>query len=151
MIQKLTALALIALLMSFTSPEGVNEDYCPSTAPTLYSMEEALAAPAKAEKLDISMLKLKAIPASIGQLENLVCLDLAFNLISTLPPEITKLKKLQYLNLAGTRYMAKVPVELLKQLPSLKVLNIADHPEWPAARFEEVKKALPNVKVITTE
>jgi len=151
MIQKLTALGLIALLMSFTSPKSVKEDYCPSNAPTLYSMEEALAAPAKAEKLDISMQKLKAIPPTIGNLENLVCLDIAFNLIGTLPPEITKLKKLQYLNMAGTRYMAKVPVELLKQLPSLKVLNISDHPEWPAARFEEVKKALPNVKVITAE
>ncbi len=151
MIQKLTALGLIALLMSFTAPEGVNEDYCPSTALTLYSMEEALAAPSKAEKLDISMQKLTIVPSTIGQLDNLVCLDLAFNRITTLPTEITKLKKLQYLNLAGTRYMAKVPLELLKQLPALKVLNIADHPEWPAARFEEIKKALPNVKVIVTE
>lgn len=151
MIQKLTALALTALLMSFTAPSGVTEDYCPSTAPTIYSLEEALKDPSKAEKLDISMQKMTAIPGTIGQLENLVCLDLAFNRISTLPTEITKLKKLQYLNLAGTRYMAKVPVELLKQMPGLKVLNIADHPEWPAARFDEVKKALPNVKVITAE
>ena len=44
--------------------------------------------------------------------------------------------------------MAKVPA-VLKQLPNLKILDLRDHPEWNKTVFEDAKKMLPNVQVIT--
>lgn len=117
-------------------------------AEVFYSLQDAIASKDNVKKLDISMQKIKTLSPSIASLENLECLDLSFNTFPTLPAEFAQLKKLSYLNLTGTRYMAKVPA-VLKELPNLKVLDLRDHPEWSKATFEEAKKLLPHVKIIT--
>lgn len=117
-------------------------------AEVFYSLQDAIAVKDKVVKLDISMQKIKVLSPSIASLQNLECLDLSFNTFPTLPAEFAQLKKLTYLNLTGTRYMAKVPA-ILKELPNLKVLDLRDHPEWSKATFDEAKKLLPHVKIIT--
>ena len=114
---------------------------------TYYSIEEALKEPLKVQKLDLSMQKLTVLPEEIMQFTNLVCLDLSFNRIPTLPASFSSLTKLECLNLMGTRYMGKLPV-VLSKMPSLKLLDLRDHPEWPAATYAEASKLLPNVTII---
>ncbi|WP_028978978.1 leucine-rich repeat domain-containing protein [Sporocytophaga myxococcoides] len=132
-------------LLSVTS-KPLFPDYCPD-AKKYTSLQDALAEPEKVVKLDISMLKLTAIPPEIGKLTNLECLDVSFNRITTLPAEMANLKKLRYIDLTGTNYMAKLP-PVLAQLPNLQAVNISDHAYWKPAQFEEAKKFLPNVKMI---
>lgn len=122
-------------------------DYCPGVE-AYTSMEQALKEPEKVVKLDLSMLKLTAVPPEIGKLTNLECLDLSFNKFATLPPELVNCKKLKYIDLAGTHYMAKLP-SFLTQLPNLQVINLTDHTYWQPKQFEDAKKLLPNVKIIT--
>jgi Leucine-rich repeat (LRR) protein len=119
-----------------------------SDAEVFYDFQEALAAKDKVKKLDLSMQKIKVLSPSIAQCKNLECLDLSFNTFSTLPAEFAQLKQLTYLNLTGTRYMGKLPT-VLKELPNLKVIDLRDHPEWSKATFEEAKKLLPHVNIIT--
>lgn len=114
---------------------------------TYYSIEEALIDPLSVQKLDLSMQKLTVVPEEITQLKNLVCLDLSFNRIATLPASLTSLTNLKVLNLMGTRYMSKLP-KILTQMPNLLVVDLRDHPEWPAATFDEAVKLLPNITVI---
>jgi len=123
---------------------------CLSDGMTYYSLSDALKEPLKVKKLDISMQKLTSISADIAKLENLECLDLSFNKMGTLPLEIGTLKHLKYLNLAGTRYMANLP-DVVFKLDSLQILDIQDHPEWKAEKFNEVKSKLPNVRVIVSD
>ena len=94
------------------------------------------------------MQRLTRISSEISELVNLECLDLSFNRISDLPDEFAELKKLRYLNLAGTRYLPRLP-KILTELPNLEILDIRDHPEWVSAQFEEARKMLPDVKIIT--
>lgn len=117
-------------------------------AEVFYKLSEAIAVKDKVQKADFSMQKIKVLSPTIKDLQNLECLDLSFNTFSTLPAEFAQLKKLSYLNLTGTRYLAKVPV-VLKDLPNLKILDLRDHPEWSKAIVEEAKKLLPHVKIIT--
>lgn len=135
-------ISIFFLASSFNKPL----DLCPDLQ-SYTNLEEALKEPDNVLKLDLSMLKLTSVPKEIGKFPNLECLDLSFNRISDLPPEIVNLKKLKYLDLTGTNYMAKLP-EVLKQLPSLQVLNVSDHRLWKPAQYEAAKKMLPNVKVI---
>ncbi len=115
---------------------------------TYYSLEDALKDPLNVQKLDLSMQKLTVLPEEVMQLKNLVCLDLSFNRIATFPASFPTLTKLECLNLMGTRYMGKLP-SIVAKLPALKVLDLRDHPEWPAATYSEAVKLLPNVTVIT--
>ena len=141
--KKVIWLFCVLLITNFTYAQ----DYC-SGEITYYELENALKEVEKVKTLDIAMQKLTVISPEIGKLKNLKCLDLSFNRMGTLPDEFKNLRNLEYLNLSGTRFMAKLPV-VLKELPNLKVLNIADHPEWKTATWEEAKKMLPNVKIIT--
>lgn len=126
---------------------AAQSDFC-DDAETYYELDEALKEPEKVVKLDIAMQKLTHISSDIGKLVNLECLDLSFNRISGLPDEFAELKKLRYLNIMGTRYLPGLP-KILTKLPNLEIVDIRDHPEWSAARFEEAKKILPDVKIIT--
>ena len=144
---KKPTILLALLVFVFLSSSFIDINHCEGED-TYYSMEDALKEPEKVIKLDIAMLKLTSISPDIAKLVNLECLDLSFNRISTLPPEFAELKKLRVLNLAGTRFMAKVP-DVLAKLPSLEELDIRNHPEWKGTQFEDAKKMLPNVKVIT--
>ena len=139
--------AILLLTMNVNSFAQDFVNVC-ADAEVFYNLNEAIALKDKVQKLDLSMQKIKALPATISVLQNLECLDLSFNIFSTLPAEFSQLKKLTYLNLTGTRYMALVP-KIVKELPNLKVLDLRDHPEWPKAAFEEARKMLPNVTIIT--
>ena len=138
-------LFLISTLLLITY-SAYSQDPCAGEM-TYYSIEEGMAHPEEVKNLDIALNKLTVISPDIGKLENLKCLDLSFNRISTLPEEFANLKKLEFLNMTGTRYMSKLP-EVLKELPSLKVLDLTDHPEWSAAKKADAVNFLPNVKVI---
>lgn len=122
-------------------------DQC-SESTTFYSIEEALKDPQNVRKLDLSMQKLKVVPSEIVKFTNLECLDLSFNHISDMPAELAQLKNLKVIYLTGTRFMAKCP-ENLKLYPALVYLDIRDHQEWPAVRYQEAITMLPKVKVIT--
>lgn len=135
------------LFTSLQSMAQVSYDSLCASYKTYYSLEEALKEPLNVQKLDLSMQKLTVIPEDLMKLENLVCLDLAFNRISTLPASMATLTKLEYLNLMGTRYMAKLPANVAK-IPNLKVLELGDHPEWSAATYAEAAKVVPNVTIL---
>lgn len=53
------------------------------------------------------------LPPEIGQLQNLILLDLRNNQLENLPVEITKLSKLRYLDLRGN--LLKIPPEILSR------------------------------------
>ena len=143
----LLSIALIGIYSVMISFVATTSDLC-DDAKTYYKLDEALKEPEKVIKLDIAMQKLTRISSEISKLVNLECLDLSFNRISDLPGEFAELKKLRYLNLMGTRYLPGLP-KILTELPNLEVVDIRDHPEWSAAKFEEAKKMLPDVKIIT--
>lgn len=145
----LTNLLLTGILLmgsAVTVSAQINDSICQAQK-VYYSIAEALKEPEKVRYLDLSMNKLVTFPMEIVQFKNLECLDLSFNRIPTLPPELTQLTKLRYINLMGTRYMAKVP-PVLGKLPSLEVVDLSDHPEWSAATYAEAKLLLPKVKII---
>ena len=145
---KLKYLIVLSYFIAFgITTSAQNYDSICNTHKAYYSLEEALKDPLKVYRLDLALLKLTAIPPEIGKLENLVCLDLGFNRIATLPQEISKLKHLEYLNLIGTRYMAKLPA-IVATLPSLKVLDLREHPEWTPAKYDEAQKIIPNVHIL---
>lgn len=146
-IHKLAFVFILSLIVSRASYAQEFSDVC-SSSETVYSLTEALQQKETIQKLDLSMQKLTSLPLDVTELKNLQCLDLSFNRFTTLPAELANLKQLSYLNLAGTRYLSKVPA-VLKQLPSLKILDLRDHPEWNKTVFEEAKKMLPNVQIIT--
>lgn len=114
------------------------------------SLEEALKAPEKVTSLDLGMQhpKLITLPPAIGQLTELECLDASFNRIGSLPGEMKHLKKLRYLNLAGNRYLSRLP-EVLKELPALETVDLTGIPEWSTATCEAARKVLPGVTVLT--
>jgi hypothetical protein len=122
----------------------------PCSGKTYYSLEEALKEPDSVKVLDIAMQdpKLTALPAEIGLLVNLECLDVSYNRISTLPTEFSKLQKLQKLNLSGNHYMANFP-EVLKELPNLVEVDLTEKPEWSKEKCDAAKAALPNATIIT--
>lgn len=126
-----------------------NSDHC-NCSYSISDLQEALKTPETITCLDLSMQKLKVLPADVMKFSNLECLDLSFNTFATLPDSIVKLTKLKYLNLDGTRYMAKLPAVLAK-MPSLKRVDVKDHPEWSAATKAAATKLLPNVNVVHEE
>lgn len=146
----MTRLKFLIVVMAYLSCAMVwaQEETC--TGKTYYSLEEALKEPESVTVLDIAMQdpKLTEVPAEIGLLVNLECLDLSFNRIGTLPEEFKNLKNLKVLVLAGNRYMASFP-EVLKELPQLTKVDFTDIPEWSKEKCEMAKEALPNVTVLT--
>lgn len=140
------------LLLSFVVPSLKAQ--APPTAcediMSYTSLEEALKEPEKVIYLDLAMHhpKLTTIPKEVGLFPNLVCLDVSFNRIATIPTEIKKCTKLKHLNLMGNRYLAKLP-KILAEVTSLEEVNVSDIPEWSDATKSEAKALLPNVKVVT--
>jgi Leucine-rich repeat (LRR) protein len=144
----ISVFSFFILFLSYTLSFAQEFSEVCTSAETVYSVSDAMKQKEKVQKLDLSMQKMTSLPLEVTQLKNLQCLDLSFNRFGTLPAEFANLKNLTYLNLTGTRYMSKVPA-VLKQLPNLKILDLRDHPEWSKGVFEEAKKMLPNVQVIT--
>lgn len=142
-------ISAIAVSLSFMPLPTGNSAHCDCMF-SVGSMEEALKAPEAVKCLDLSMQKLKVVPADIVKLTNLECLDLSFNTFTTLPESMTALTKLKYINLDGTRYMPKLPAVLAK-MPSLKRVDVKDHPEWSAAVKSAATALLPGVLVVHEE
>ena len=145
---KKAILLISAISISLAFLPG-NSDHCDCPY-SLSDLPEALKTPETVKCLDLSMQKLKVLPADVMKFKNLECLDLSFNIFSTLPDSLVKLTKLKYLNLDGTRYMAKMPAVLAK-MPSLKRVDIKDHPEWSAATKDAATKLLTGVNVVHEE
>ena len=77
----------------------------------------------KGDSREDSPLRLTAIPSAIGQLSNLVALDLNQHAISTLPNSISQLTNLTHLQLDNNRF-AQLPEEL-GTLSQLKVCSMS--------------------------
>ena len=142
---------LILIITAFISLTALaQEDPCMSGI-TYYSMEEALAEPLKVKVLDLAMqspTKLTTLPISIEKLANLECLDASFNRVGSLPVELKSLTKLKRLNLSGNQYLSKFP-KILKEIPSLEVVDFTGIPQWSKEKCDAAKAALPGVKVLT--
>lgn len=102
------------------------------------------------KKLDLSFLRLKAIPYEIGYFENLEELNLAGNNLQELPIEIYTLKNLKVLNLGDIisggnklQYISK-DIEKLTNLEILKLVYNDEIKELP----KEVLK-LENIDLIS--
>jgi Leucine Rich repeats (2 copies) len=140
---------VVALSFSLLSINLVAQADC-AAVPAFYSLEDAMKDPSKVVKLDLGMQtpKLTAIPKEVALFPNLECLDVSFNRVASIPNEIVNCKKLKTLILSGNRYLAKVPL-ILKEVKSLKKLELLGLPEWNAAKRKEAKTLLPAVNVIT--
>ncbi|XP_021755654.1 putative disease resistance protein RGA3 [Chenopodium quinoa] len=76
--------------------------------------------------LDLSWLKIKKLPGSIGKLLHLRYFDLSYNVdLEMLPKSITKLYNLQTFLLTGCEKLKELPKDLSK-LVKLRVLDIDD-------------------------
>src|SRR5271165_6024440 len=92
----------------------------PATEEALRRIEEARKIGAR--KLDLSNLRLSALPEAIGQLSQLKALYLSNNQLSTLPEAIGQLSWLQELNLYNNQ-LSTLP-EAIGQLSRLQKLNL---------------------------
>src|SRR4051812_23270631 len=95
----LAALILTGILSAHTDAKAQQSPYdtlCEYK--TYYSLEDALKDSLGVQKLDLSMQKLTAFPVEILKLKNLVCLDLSFNKIPTLPATFSSLTNLKVVN-----------------------------------------------------
>jgi hypothetical protein len=119
-------------------------------ANTFYSLDEAMKDPSKVVKLDLGMQtpKLKAVPKEVGIFLNLECLDVSYNRVASIPDEIKYCRKLKSLILTGNHYLTKLP-PILKEVTTLKVLDVSGIPGWSAAKRKEAKDMLPKVNVVT--
>ncbi len=108
------------------------------------SLEDALKAPTKVYRLDLSHNGLSDFPMEILQFTNLQTLNLSNNGIEKIPAEISKLSKLQRLNLA-TNGLKKLPAEL-SSLKHLKLLDVSQN-QFLTSELTRVKGALPQVSV----
>ena len=61
--------------------------------------------------LDLSYNELKSLPPEISQLTNLTSLDLSYNQLSVLPPEIENLLRLETLDLENNK-LAQLPRQI---------------------------------------
>lgn len=64
-------------------------------------------------ELDLSWIRLTAVPPEIGQLKTLQKLELWGNQLTALPPEITQLVSLEHLNLKGNQFTV-LPPEIIR-------------------------------------
>lgn len=112
-------------------------------------VSDGLKEPEKVVLLDLSMRKLRTLEVDdLLKFPNLECLDISYNHFTDLPKDLVLLKNVRYLNIAGNNYLKRVPVELLRQMPGLRVLDVSDQMNWKKADLEALKKQLPGVRVL---
>lgn len=100
---------------------------------TFYSMEEALADSDHVYKLSLSGQKMKKLPPEIGKLKNLQWLNLSENRLKSLPPEIGQLEKLEFLSVFDNK-LKVIPLEI-SNLGNLKAFylgknHLTEMPVW---------------------
>lgn len=89
---------------------------------TYYSLEEALADSDHVYKLSLSNQKIKKLPPEIGKLKNLQWLTVSENRLKTLPPEIGQLRNLEFLSVFDNR-LKYIPLEI-SNLGNLKAFYL---------------------------
>ncbi|KAI6232616.1 Poly(A)-specific ribonuclease [Aphelenchoides fujianensis] len=89
-------------------------------SPSIFDLHRSL------RKLFVGHNLLTSIPPQISRLRSLTCLDLSHNSLAALPAEIGQLEQLVELNLSSNLF-AQLPVELA-QLYRLQVLDISHNP-----------------------
>jgi len=96
-------------------------------------------------RLDLSNNRLTNAPQSqIGQLKELVYLDLSKNALTGLPAELGQLKKLETLNVSDNQ-LTGLPMEL-GNLTQLRTLDISNN-TYSAQDLDENAKKLPNTTI----
>ncbi|MFA6429230.1 MAG: leucine-rich repeat domain-containing protein [Patescibacteria group bacterium] len=85
-----------------------------------------------------------APPSQIGQLRQLVHLDLSNNRLTGLPAELGQLKKLETLNVANNR-LTGLPLEL-GNLTQLRVLDVSGNP-YAEQDLATIAERLPNTTI----
>lgn len=91
-----------------------------------------------------SGIKKSTIPEEIGNLKNLVTINLDDAGLETLPESMVKLKKLELLSIK--RNALKSVPKVLMEMGNLKTVELTKNP-IPVAEIEELKKAQPKLKV----
>ena len=89
--------------------------------------------------LSLSHVGLKTIPKTIGKLKSLLILDLAGNEIETLPNSMSKLTNLMELDVSENR-LNSLPASL-QTLSSLKKLRVSGNPELK--EFKKIPNSMP--------
>jgi len=75
--------------------------------------------------LNLHLSKLTSLPLEVWKLKNLISLNLSYNRLTSLPPEIGSLENLAYLNLSRNA-LTRLPKEI-SSLKNLKELDLADN------------------------
>jgi Leucine-rich repeat (LRR) protein len=136
--------------------------------PVFISLEDAMLQPTKVYKLNLSRMKLKAIPKEIYTFVNLQQLDLSYNDITEVPKEIGILKNLQKLDLThnkikelpatislfknleeflvGSNQLKTIPMGMA-QLKKLLLLEVEEN-KIPEKEVAKLQKALPHCDII---
>ncbi|MFM1875716.1 MAG: hypothetical protein RL266_1453 [Bacteroidota bacterium] len=99
--------------------------------------------------LDLSLQspKLTSIPAGVFLFVNLKYLELGFNQIASINPQISKLENLEVLGLSGNKYLKSIAEEVFL-LPKLKELHLKDT-GLSASDLDAIRSKLPsNCKLI---
>jgi Leucine-rich repeat (LRR) protein len=99
--------------------------------------------------LDLSNRDLDgAIPAEIGNLKNLIHLDLSDNRMTGLPAEIGKLQKLETLDLSNNQ-LTGLPLEL-GNLSNLQTLDLRGNP-YSSYDLNLIRARLPETTILVDE
>lgn len=136
--------------------------------PVYIALEDAMRNPMKVYKLNLSRMKLKAIPKEIYAFVNLQQLDLSYNEITEVQREIGTLKNLQKLDLThnkitelpatislfrnleeflvGSNQLKTIPFGVA-QLKKLLLLEVEEN-KIPAKEVAKLQKAMPNCDII---
>jgi len=117
--------------------------------PTTYTnLTEALKNPKQVTKLNLKEQKLKRLPNSLGQLQNLEYLDVSLNPLQEFPVVILSLKKLRTLKLY-TDYGKHTKIyEIPAQINRLKQLRYLDISHLPLHKEPKAVYQLKNLEVL---
>ncbi|MEX0811342.1 MAG: hypothetical protein WD048_03930 [Chitinophagales bacterium] len=111
-------------------------------------IDKAASEPENVVFLDLSLQKLKTFPEEILEFKNLEKLYLPFNYYPAIPNEIGQLDKVKELDISGSYYMNRLPIEGLKEMESLEKIIVKDH-KLVAGEIDKLREALPGCTIIT--
>jgi Leucine-rich repeat (LRR) protein len=115
---------LISLMLIFALPSFAQDSEQTPYGIALRRIEEARVS--GATELNLAELGLSELPPAIGNLINLIALDLSYNRLSSLPPQIAYLQNLQVLDLYNNQ-LSSLPPEI-GNLTNLQWLWLDNNP-----------------------